>query len=88
MDELAGVENDLQVGVANEHQGSSSFDKVYSKGNSLKQEGAVEYAVIYDLNDGITVFIIVLKFKLLSKYLLFFQYYRFLYNKNHTLIFS
>ena len=34
MDELVGVEDDLQARVANQHSWSSSFDQVYSERNS------------------------------------------------------
>ena len=37
MDELAGVEDDLQVGVANKHSGSSTFDQVDSRSHCEKQ---------------------------------------------------
>ena len=37
VDELAGVEDDLQVGVANKHEGNSTFDQVDSRSHCEKQ---------------------------------------------------
>ena len=47
VDGLTGVEDDLQVGVANQHSGSSRFDKVYSKLNCKKQKGTAKQVVSY-----------------------------------------
>ena len=37
VDELAGVEDDLQVGIANKYSGSGKFDKVNSINQCQKQ---------------------------------------------------
>ena len=47
MDELAGVEDDLRVAIANNHSGSSKFDQVSPTIVNEKSKSAVEQAVIF-----------------------------------------